>query len=89
MKTHRSAKRIVLVLTWLATAPHLALACPVCFSQANESVLEAYYLSAAMLIALPILLLTAIGTWLFRSSRSTPRAAPRALEGAGAEGRGT
>jgi hypothetical protein len=68
---------------WLAVASicsqqlllRRALACPVCFSQANQGVLEAYYLTAALMTLLPLLIVGCIGAWLHRRQRASLEAA--------------
>lgn len=57
----------------LTVAASAANACPVCFSANDESVLRTYYMTAAMLTVLPLIMLAAIGGWLYKkSTRPTP-----------------
>lgn len=53
-----------------------AQACPVCFSQVNENVLQTYYLTAAFMTLLPAAIVAAIGAWVYRR-RAAGDAAPR------------
>jgi hypothetical protein len=60
-----AATTVVLAPAWL---PRLALACPVCFSQANQDVLRTYYFTTALLTLLPLVIIAVIGTWMYRRS---------------------
>lgn len=58
-----SATALLFALFW---NPQRAAACSVCFS-ATEEARGAYYLTTALMMAVPLLLLAAIGFWLYRS----------------------
>lgn len=60
----------------LLAAPAPLLACSVCFAAANRGVLQTYYLTAAMLTLLPLLIVAAIGAWLYLSYRRAEKALP-------------
>lgn len=65
----RVASRLASVTTLLVAllvSPQRAAACSVCFS-ATEEARGAYYLTTALMMAVPLLLLAAIGFWLYRS----------------------
>ena len=47
-------------------APAVASACPVCFGAAGERVLHSYYVTAAVLTLLPLLLVCGFIAWLAR-----------------------
>jgi hypothetical protein len=49
--------------------PSAALACPNCFSSTNEGVLKTYYLTAALLTLLPLVMIGGFVTWLYRRSK--------------------
>jgi hypothetical protein len=53
-----------------AGAPATALACPSCFAGSSQRVLETYYLTAAVLTALPLALVATVVVWLYRRSRA-------------------
>lgn len=53
----------------VAALPSAVLACPVCFSNGNPRVLEAYYISVAFMSALPLALIAGVGWWLYTSAR--------------------
>jgi len=57
-------KLFLLVLSF-SLIPGFAKACSVCFSGREES-LEAYYLTTIFLTLLPLVMLAAIGFWLYR-----------------------
>lgn len=44
--------------------PRLALACPICFSAANEHVLRTYYLTALFMTLLPLVMVGVLAAWL-------------------------
>ena len=55
---------------FVALLPGAAVACPVCFSAADQRVLDAYYLSAAVMGSLPFLVIGAMGVWLHQRFRN-------------------
>jgi hypothetical protein len=72
-------ERRSLLLAPLASVLHpaVALACPVCFSAANEKVLSAYHFTAALMTLLPLAILGSIIAWLYLRFRNCPAEAPR------------
>lgn len=67
--TNRILQRLsfaTLLLSILVFHPESAAACSVCFS-ATEEARNAYYLTTALMMAVPVLLLAGIGFWLYRS----------------------
>lgn len=46
-----------------------ALACPRCFGSSASRVIDAYWLTGALLLGLPFLLVGGIGFWLWRRTR--------------------
>jgi hypothetical protein len=66
----REHRRWLRVLPGVAFAtalqPALAAACPACFSAVNERVLETYYLTAAFMSVLPLVIAAAFALWLRR-----------------------
>lgn len=69
-----SASLAILVLALVAVVPARSLACPVCFSAVNTSVLETYYWTAALLTVLPFVLAGVFAVWLRRRLRSAAAA---------------
>jgi hypothetical protein len=59
-----------------ASAPLAALACPVCFSNGNPRVLEAYYFTAAMMTVLPLALLGGVAAWIYRRAKRARQLTP-------------
>jgi hypothetical protein len=59
------------VLALVTSLPRIALACPVCFSNGNPRVLQAYYISVAFMSALPLALIGGVAWWLYTSARRT------------------
>ncbi len=72
----RSLIRAGLAIVCLSL-PGWAEACPVCFSSATEEVLHTYYLSAAMLTLLPLLVIgTLVGLFVFSLRRARGTQSP-------------
>lgn len=65
-----SGPRPKLLLFAALLRPGVALACPVCFSAANEKVLSAYHFTAALMTLLPLVILGSIAGWLHRRFRA-------------------
>lgn len=57
------------VLALVTALPQIAVACPVCFSNGNPRVLEAYYISVACMSALPLAMIGGVGWWLYTAVR--------------------
>jgi hypothetical protein len=61
---HRGGAALVTATALLV--PAVAIACPLCFSATDERVLNAYYLTAAGLTLLPLLIVGIFASWLHR-----------------------
>ncbi len=69
----RRAGALAALSTAAALFPRAAPACPLCFAAGGEQTLHAYYLSAAVLSLLPLVILGVFAAWLWRHLRDEPR----------------
>jgi hypothetical protein len=65
----RMLRLVGVVAAIVCLLPAAALACPNCFSSTNEGVLRTYYLTAALLTLLPLLMIGGFATWIYRRSK--------------------
>ena len=68
----RLAPAIVALSAAAALSPRTAPACPLCFAAGGEQTLHAYYLSAAVLSLLPLVILGLFAAWLWRRLKDEP-----------------
>lgn len=56
-----------------ALVPRVACACPVCFSAGSERVSQAYYLTAALMTLLPLVIAALLAGWLRQRFKQEPK----------------
>jgi hypothetical protein len=61
---------------WAALLPASAAACPTCFAASDERALHGYYLSTAILSAMPFLLIGLIAVIAYAAKRRAANRAP-------------
>ena len=73
MATRRWARVVAPLTAALAVLlPTAAFACPACYGASSERVLKAYWLTAAGLSLLPLLIIAVFAAWLRRAFRVEP-----------------
>jgi hypothetical protein len=68
----RLAAAVVACSAAAVLSPRAASACPLCFAAGGEQTLHAYYLSAAVLSLLPLVILGVFAAWLWRRLKDDP-----------------
>jgi len=63
----------VLAATAAVLPPDAASACPLCFAAGGQSTLHAYYVTAALLSLLPLVIVGVFAGWLRQRFKSEPR----------------